>query len=565
MVTQNATAGAISLGAAGADTGHAKAGDDAGNRRDTAAEPRHPRTLEPATFLLILVMSVFGGVIGMQILTTLGITPNTSIVGALAAMALARIPLQIFRRYRSTHVQNLVQSAISSATFGAANSLLLPIGIPYALGRPDLIAPIFIGVAAAMVLDGYLLYRLYGSAMFPAEGAWPPGVAAAEAIRAGDEGGRNALVLGLGVGFGAAGSWFGIPMSAFGSAFIGNIWALSMFGLGLLLRGYSGLLFSGPVFAGLVPRGDLAAAFVPHGMMVGAGLMALLQMLPHIWRKPSDKGIGGGVIDVRTTLGFGSLAYIGIAAFIAAAGGLVTEMSPGMLVAFVFYAALAALVHELIVGLAAMHTGWFPAFAVALITLMIGIMIGFPITALALLAGFTAATGPAFADMGYDLKAGTILRGGHSARFELDGRREQLYASLIAFAVAIAVVGLSWRSFFAQDLIPPIDRVYAAAINAGVSSSTATSLLLWAIPGALLQFLGGAKRQLGVLLATGLLLSSPLAGWAVLVGIVARLVWLRRRSPTGQTTMEVFAGGVIAGDALFSFTTSVAANMTRPR
>ncbi|MFX7732109.1 hypothetical protein ABTK10_21495, partial [Acinetobacter baumannii] len=74
-------------------------------------------------------------------LTTLGITPNTSIVGALAAMALARIPLQIFRRYRSTHVQNLVQSAISSATFGAANSLLLPIGIPYALGRPDLIVP----------------------------------------------------------------------------------------------------------------------------------------------------------------------------------------------------------------------------------------------------------------------------------------------------------------------------------------------------------------------------------------------------------------------------------------
>ena len=83
-----------------------------------------------------------------------------------------------------------------------------------------------------------------------------------------------------------------------------------------------------------------------------------------------------------------------------------------MLIAFVLYAAFAAFVHELIVGLAAMHSGWFPAFAVALITLLIGMLIGFPAPALAMLVGFSAATGPAFADMGYDLKAGFILRGG---------------------------------------------------------------------------------------------------------------------------------------------------------
>jgi len=33
-------------------------------------------------------------------------------------------------------VQNLAQSAISAATFGAANSLLLPIGVPFLLGGP---------------------------------------------------------------------------------------------------------------------------------------------------------------------------------------------------------------------------------------------------------------------------------------------------------------------------------------------------------------------------------------------------------------------------------------------
>ena len=159
----------------------------------------HPKLFEPGTLILVLILSVFGAIIGLQLLTSLGVTPNTSMVGALVAIGLARIPMSLFRRYRSIHVQNLAQSAISAATFGAANSLLLPIGIPFVLGRPDLILPMFVGVAFAMLLDGYLLYRMFDSKVFPAEGAWPPGVAAAEAIRAGDEGGRKAAVLGLGV------------------------------------------------------------------------------------------------------------------------------------------------------------------------------------------------------------------------------------------------------------------------------------------------------------------------------------------------------------------------------
>ena len=38
---------------------------------------------------------------------------------------------------------------------------------------------------------------------------------------------------------------------------------------------------------------------------------------------------------------------------------------------FILYGALAAYVHEFIVGIDAMHAGWVPAFAVALITLLI--------------------------------------------------------------------------------------------------------------------------------------------------------------------------------------------------
>src|SRR3954447_2679247 len=191
-----------------------------------AGTQQHPSTFAPATFVFLVILCLFGAVIGVQLILQLGITPNTSIIGALVAMLLARLPGAIFRRYRSIHVQNLAQSAISAATFGAANSLLLPIGIPFVLGRMDLIMPMFAGVACAMLLDGFLLYRMYDSSVFPAEGAWPPGVAAAEAIRAGDEGGRKAMVLGVGIGIGAAGAWFGVPMSAFGIAFIGNVWAL---------------------------------------------------------------------------------------------------------------------------------------------------------------------------------------------------------------------------------------------------------------------------------------------------------------------------------------------------
>jgi uncharacterized oligopeptide transporter (OPT) family protein len=148
----------------------------------------HPRLFSAGTWLFFALLSVFGAVIGVQLLTTLGVTPNTSLIGALVAMIMARIPMQWFARYRSIHMQNMAQTVISSATFGAANSLLLPIAVPFAFGRPDLIVPMLIGVSFAMLLDAWLLYRMFDSRVFPASGAWPPGVAAAEAIKAGASG-----------------------------------------------------------------------------------------------------------------------------------------------------------------------------------------------------------------------------------------------------------------------------------------------------------------------------------------------------------------------------------------
>src|SRR6516225_9026101 len=273
----------------------------------------HPSTFSPATFALLVVLAIFGAIIGIQLILQLGVTPNTSIIGALVAMILARVPLTLFARYRSIHVQNLAQSNISAATFGAANSLLLPIGIPFLLGRSDLIPPMLAGAALAKLLDAYLLYRMFDTRVFPATGTWPPGVAAAQAIKAGDEGGRQALFLAAGLAIGMAGSWLKIPMSAFGVAFISNIAALSMFGVGLLVRGYT-LPVTGI---------DITQYYLPDRFLVAAGIVTLVQVLMTISeRGDANKAVGSrSDVELRGARQRGAIRYVAIAGLIAAIGG----------------------------------------------------------------------------------------------------------------------------------------------------------------------------------------------------------------------------------------------------
>lgn len=527
-------------------------------------EKNHPSIFEPFALVLNIVTAVLGAIIGMQIVTTLGVTPSTSIIGALVAMLIARIPVAMLRKYKSVHRQNLVQTSISSATFGAAYSLLIPIGIPFAMGATNLVIPMLIGAALAMFVDAAILYKLFDSKLFPASSTWAPGVATAESIKAGDTGGKRAGLLGVGAVVGLIGSYLNISMSAFGVAFIGNIWALTMFGIGLMIRQYS------------IPWFDIDVnkLYIAHGVMIGAGIVALIQAAMLIFSNPSKKSKGKhnnhasdeideskltrSVPEARKALSIGFVAYLIIALLIAIIGGIISEMSIGMLIGFIVFAAFAAFVHELIVGIAAMHSGWFPAFAVAFITLLFGMMIGFPPIALALLAGFSAATGPAFADMGYDLKTGYILRGnGANREYELEGRKQQYITGMIAFGVALLTVLVTYNSYFSQNLVPPIDKVYVSTIQAGTSSEVAKQLLIWAIPGAIVQLLGGPTRQIGVLFATGLLIATPNACWAVLVGIAIRIIVLKAKGKEAETPMSILAAGFIAGDALYSFFNSV--------
>ncbi|MFJ1646835.1 OPT family oligopeptide transporter [Streptomyces sp. NPDC088258] len=547
----------------------------------TGAPARHPRAFEPITLIITIVMSVLGALIGIVLITSLGISPNTAVIGALIAMLIGRIPVGILTRMRSQHRQNLVQSAISGATFAAANSLLTPIAVPFALGRTDLVWPMLGGAAIGLAVDSWVLFRVFDSKLLPATNSWPAGVAAAETIKAGDSGGRKAAVLGAGALVGLVGAVLKLPTSAAGVGFLGNIWALLMFGIGLTVAQYApGVLHV-----------DLSAEHVPHGLMIGAGLVALVQAVLLMKGRKSggkDRPAGARTADggvradgdaaadeaqeptvgtpqLRRGLLEGMTLFLCGAVVVAVAGGVAGGMSVPGLIGWVVLAGVAALVHQLIVGLAAMHSGWFPAFAVTLIVLIVGLVLHIPTVPLALLVGYTASTGPAFADIGYDFKAGWLLRRGATPWkvFELDGRRQQYLAQLVGFAVALVVVAIAWKSFFADGRVPPVSEVYVATIKTGLDPGTMRTMLLWAIPGALIQFLGGSSRQMGVLLATGLLVATPNAGWMVLGALAIRrgyIVWRRRgltdpearedSDEQAENDLALVGAGLVAGSSL---------------
>ncbi|MGH3094509.1 MAG: OPT/YSL family transporter [Streptosporangiales bacterium] len=522
----------------------------------TGDSGQHPRAYEPVTLVLAILLSVLGAVIGLHLVTTLGISANTSVIGALIAMLVGRVGFAGLRSMRSVHRQNLAQSAISAATFAAANALLTPIAVPYAFGRPDLVWPMLIGSACGLAVDAWVLYRIFDSTFLPATNAWPPGVAAAETIVAGDRGGRRAIILAAGGAVGLAGSWLGLSMSAAGVAFIGNMWALGMFGVGLLIGQYEpGLLHV-----------DLAEQYIPQGVMIGAGIIALGQagvLLARRRRNRTPATENGehdpsaeATVDerqLRRSLVSGFFLFVGGAIVLALATGLYAQMSVPLLVGWILLAGFAAIVHEIIVGLAAMHAGWFPAFAVSLIFLILGLVIGIPALPLAILVAYCASTGPAFADMGYDFKAGWMLRRNRRpwTAFELAGRRQQFTSALVGCAVALGTVALLWHTYFDNGQIPPFATVYADSIKAGLSSPGATvNLVLWAIPGAAIQLIGGPKRQMGILLATGLLIATPNAGWLVLGALLIRVIYRKVRGPEGETELFLVGAGIIAGDSI---------------
>lgn len=521
----------------------------------------HVKAFDPMILVVTILASCFGAIIDLELMTRVGVSQNTSIIGALLAVVISMIPGKLFHRFKNIHAQNLVQTSISGAAYAAANAMILPIGIPVLMGRSDLMLPVLFGVTLAAIVDGFLVYKVFDSPMFAATNPFPSGIATSETILALANRGKRSLLLFVGMGAGIAGKAAGIPMDLFGVSWFANLLAMMAFALGSIAKGSLIPMWTAAIsMDGVVPT---MITYLPHGMMVGAGLISLIQaalVLGKKSKKSAEKTAQDATSErsvtmesMRKSLGIGFVLFLGIAILLAFTTGIYAEISAGQLVAWLLFAAFAAISSELVCGLSSMHSGWFPAMATALIFLIVGIMMGFPAMPLAILVAYTSSTGPAFCDMQTDLKCGWILRGrGANPEFEKAGRKQQFISELLGYCVAFVMVLLLANTYFDQGLFVPTTKTFIATIDAGANAEVAKWLLIWAIPGAVLQLIGG-PRQLGIMFATGLLIGNTRNGLTVLVALLIRIVATRWDKKKAQDLLYILGAGCIAGSALYSF------------
>ncbi|MEM2004552.1 MAG: OPT/YSL family transporter [Zestosphaera sp.] len=521
----------------------------------------HPKLYEPIVIIMGLALAVFGAIIGMELICRVGVNPNTSIIGALIAIAFSTIPVQFARNMRNVHRINLMQTVISGATFQAGNVFLLTIAVPYLLGLTvgTYFYGVVMGVLIAGVVDILFAYWIFDSPFYPARNPWPPGIATAEAIKAALGRGKRALLLLYGMIFGGALTYLGYPGDVVGITLITQVVAITSFGIGLVLRAY------GPTLVGI----DFYKIYAPQGIMVGAGIAALIQFLLlyfRVRRKQSTQSSSGSASSAPPTLvGANEAIRRLVMAFIlftagALVAGLMTGvsgmMNPAMFLLWVVYIGFQAWFTTLVCALSGMHAGWFPAFATALAALAISLIFGFPPLAAGIGVAYVAATGPGMADLNYDLKTGWILRGeGKDPNFEKIGRRWQFYAKILSLAVSLIMVAIFYNAYFAGlNLYPPAARTLAATAKAAADPELARWLLTWAPVGFILQLIGGPERQIGILLATGLMISNPPAGIAVLVTVAARLALVKALG--AERLRDIFyvgGAGAVGGSAIVSF------------
>ncbi len=510
----------------------------------TENKPSRIKAFEPNTFIIGTVLSILSAIICIQIIGKVGISANTSILGAIFAMLLGKLSFGSLGKFKSLERQNYIQTVVSAAGFAASNCAFIAVGIFLVMGETKAIFPMAIGCLFGTAISVAVIGKLYDSKVFPAAEAWPPGVATADVLIAGDEGGEKAKRVIQGIIVGIIGSWFKLPVAAVGIVFIASLPSMAALGIGLIVRGYIK-----PV-AGF----DIAATSIPQGFMIGAGIVALIQSIIIILKSAQNKNENAtknvtytvSDEDAKKTI-FGSFAIHMVGAVVLGAlAGIMTDMPISMFIGWILWTAFSSVASMMLVGMAAMFSGWFPAFAITTIFMTIGVILGFPPLATALLTGYICSVGPCFADMGYDLKTGWIIRGmGKDPAYETYGRKEQVKIELYGAVLGVLVLLISAKIMYSQGFVPPVSKVFATTIDAGSNPEILKSLLLWAIPGAIVQFAGGS-RMLGVLFATGLLINSPIYGIGVLAAVVLRLI-------IGDEFMHIRDAGLIAGDGLFSF------------
>lgn len=506
---------------------------------------------EPGTVFLGTILAVLSAIVCMQILGKVGVSANTSILGAIFAMLLSRIPAKSMRNFKNLERQNYIQTISSGAGFAASNCGLTAIAIVFIMGETSMILPMALGCLFGTAVSIFVVGKLYDTSIFPAEEAWAPGVATAEVLEAGDKGGSKAKRVVEGVAVGVVGTHFGIPVAAIGITFITSLVSITALGIGLIIRGYSEQLTG---FA-------IGETYIPQGVMIGAGAIALIQSIVSIiksTKKNHEETVKKRNITVtdeqakKTIFVSFGIHVIG-AILIGVLTGVLMDMSPLMMVLWVLWTAFASVASMMLVGMAAMYSGWFPAFAITTIFLTIGVLMGFPPLAVAVLTGYVTSVGPCFADMGYDLKTGWIIRGcGEDTDYEIYGRKQQVNIEIYGAIIGIIIVMLFANMTLNQGLIPASSTTFATTCQAYANPDMVKTLLLWAIPGAIMQIIGG-KHMFGVLFATGLVINSPIYGIGVLATVAIRLIFRKK----ADDFMNCRDAGLIAGDGLYGFFSSL--------
>lgn len=477
------------------------------------------KAFEPATVFIGTILAVLSAIVCMQILGKVGVSANTSILGAIFAMLVSRIPTASMKGFRNLERQNYIQTISSGAGFAASNCGLTAVAILFVLGETKAILPMALGCLFGTAASIFVVGQLYDSSIFPAEESWAPGIATAEVLEAGDEGGSKAKRIIQGIVVGAVGSHFKIPVAAIGITFITSIASITALGIALIQSIISIVKSS---------RKNHEETEKNHNYTVTdeqARKTILMSFGIHV--------VGAVLVGVLT--------------------GVLTDMSVGKIILWIIWTAFASVASMMLVGMAAMYSGWFPAFAITTIFLTLGILMGFPPVAVAVLTGYISSVGPCFADMGYDLKTGWIIRGkGEDREHEVYGRKQQVYIEIYGAVIGIIIVMLFANVTLGQGLIPASSTTFATTCQAVANPELIKTLLIFAIPGAIVQLVGG-KHMIGVLFATGLVINSPIYGIGVLVTVAVRLIFKKKI----DEFMNCRDAGLIAGDGLYSFFASL--------
>ena len=491
---------------------------------------------EPTVLILGILLAIVSAAICMQIMGMFGTAPNTSLIVGVLIMIIARIPITSFKKLGNLERQNYIMSIASAAGFSAANGAFIGISMLFILERDNLIIPLSIGMLVASLISVFANYKLFDSKIFPSSGSWPMASVAAKILEAGNEGGKKSKELIQGILLGAILNQFSLPATGIGIAVVADIKTMTAMGLGSLISGFSPLI-----------NFNFGETNIAQGIMIGAGIVAFFQILNTIRGMKTTKTeecCDMAVTDksAKKSLILVFVLFILGAILTAYLTYLFSHMNSANMMIWILYVALSTIITMLLVGTASMHSGIAPSFAVVTLFLTIGIAFSFPPIALAIMVGYVSCVGMVFADTGIGLKTGHILRKGID---EASGRRQQTIMKFLGVIIGILMAFFFGSYITGGGAIPPMSIFYARTISEYMTTSLFIELFLWAIPGAILQFVFGNK-QVGLMLATGLLISNGLFGLFILVTLIFRIKF-------GVKSMAVRGPGLIAGDGLWGF------------